>query len=64
MIASLKRIIWDDNLHPFLIIFRDDFLQHYASFWYNGHQIERDVKEVGYCDNTKRSDEVTSIYSI
>ena len=56
MIASLKRSIWDDNPHPVLIIFRDDFLQHYASFWSNGHQIERDVKEVGYCDNTKRSE--------
>jgi len=64
MIASLKRSIWDANPHPFLISFRQNFLQHYAAFWSNGHQIERDVKEAGYCDNTKRSEEVTSIYSI
>ena len=64
MIASLKIKIWDNNLHHFLIIFCDDFLQHYVSFCSNGYQIERDVKEAGYCDNTKRREEVISIYSI
>ena len=64
MIATQGIRNWDALLNPPIRNIREEFLRKHSAFWSNGHQIERDVKEANHCKNTKRSEAVTSIYSI
>ena len=64
VIPTQRSSIWDATPIHSLLKMCEQFFKQYFAIWSNGHQIERDVKEANHCDNTKRSEAMTSIYSI